>query len=140
MNKLKSYEELSKLKSFEERFNYLKLYDNFVGEDVFGGRRFLNQKVYRSKEWKNLRKYIITRDNGCDLGVAGYDIYDSIYIHHINPITKEDVMVWSPDIFDPNFLICVSFDTHNAIHFGNDCNLNISPTIRKPNDTVPWKG
>ena len=134
----KSYSELIKLSTFEERFNYLKL-GGFVGYDTFGSDRYLNQDLYNSRVWRNLRNNIIARDGGFDMALEGF-IADKIVIHHINPITVDDFENDSPNIWDPENLICVDRLTHNAIHYG-DINL-IKPvgiTIRTPNDTIPWR-
>lgn len=134
----KSYSELIKLSTFEERFNYLKL-GGFVGYDTFGSDRYLNQDLYNSRLWRNLRNNIIARDGGFDMALKGF-VADKIVIHHINPITVDDFENDSPNIWDPENLICVDRLTHNAIHYG-DINL-IKPvgiTIRTPNDTIPWR-
>lgn len=135
---MKSYSELALLSSFEERFNYLKL-SGSVGKDTFGFDRYLNQRFYRTSEWKKVRDAVIIRDNGCDLGVEGYEIYDRIIIHHMNPITADDIVKHSDWILDPNQLICTSFNTHNAIHYGDISLIAKKPVIRKPNDTCPWR-
>jgi len=130
----RTYTELSKLTTFEERFNYLFLKGK-VGND-----RYLNQILYTSPDWKKLRDKIIIRDNGQDLGLDGYPIYGKVIIHHINPITLEDVIDHSPDVFNPEYLICVSHKTHNAIHYGvEDYVRSITLVERKPNDTIPWR-
>lgn len=134
----KTYSELCEIKSFEERFEYLKL-NGIVGTDTFGFNRYLNQILYRSSEWKKIRNKVIIRDNGCDLGIEGYDISGRILIHHINPITIEDVRNRNSIIFDLNNLITVSHNTHNAIHYGDKDLLITGPVERKPNDTCPWK-
>ena len=134
----KSYSELIKLSTFEERFNYLKI-GGFVGYDTFGSDRYLNQDLYNSRAWRNLRNNIISRDGGFDMALEGF-VADKIVIHHINPITVDDFENDSPSIWDPENLICVDRLTHNAIHYG-DINL-IKPvgiTIRTPNDTIPWR-
>lgn len=135
---MKTYKELIKLNSFEERFNYLKL-DGSVGDLTFNGNRYLNQMLYKSPEWKRIRREVIIRDNGCDLGLEDYPIADTnkIIIHHISPITKEDILSRDPKVLSIDNLISCSFQTHNAIHYGN------LPTVtmveRKPNDTIPWR-
>ena len=135
---IRTYSELIKLDTFEKRFEYLKV-NGKVGEDTFGFDRYLNQVFYRSKEWKHIRDQIIFRDNGCDLGVEGYDIYGKIIIHHMNPIVIDDIRHNSEFLLDPEYLICTTLSTHNAIHYG-DCNLiSSSPIERKLNDTCPWK-
>ncbi len=136
---IKTYSELSKLKTFEDRFNYLKL-DGIVGQDKFGFDRYLNQFLYHnSADWKATRRKVIVRDNGCDLGLDGYEIYDRIIVHHINPITIDDLLNRNPIIFDLDNLICVTHSTHNAIHYSNDSILITSPIERTKNDTCPWK-
>lgn len=133
------YSELSKLQTFDERFRYLQL-NGQVGHDTFGYDRYLNQFFYTSPEWRALRDYVIIRDNGCDLGLDGYTIYDKIFIHHMNPITKEDIEKRSDNLLKPEFLVCVSFDTHNAIHYGGELYLDKFKVIeRTPNDQAPWK-
>lgn len=135
---LRRYSELKKLKTFEERFEYLRL-AGVVGESTFGFDRYLNQLLYTSSKWKKTREGIIIRDNGCDLGVPGYDLYSKIIIHHMNPLTVRDVEEVLDDIFDPEYLVCVSPRTHNAIHFGDESLLPKGPIERKPYDTCPWK-
>lgn len=134
---IRSYSELCKLNSFIERFRYLKL-DGEIGKETFGFDRYLNQTLYKSAEWKRLRNKIIIRDNGCDLGVSGYDIFNHIIIHHINPISIEDVNYRRDDIFDPENLICCSLKTHNAIHYGDELQLSRGPIERRPGDTKLW--
>lgn len=134
----KSYLEMSELQSFEERLEYLML-DGKVGEDTFGFDRYLNQALYKSKEWRSLREKIIIRDNGCDLGVEGYEINDRILIHHINPITQQDILERDACIFDPNNLVSVSKRTHDAIHYSSSLIVTNKPKIRTANDTCPWK-
>lgn len=133
----RSYTELSKLKTFEDRFNYLKL-NGKVGNETFGYDRYLNQIFYKSQKWKRARDKVIIRDNGCDLGIDGYQINDKIIIHHMNPISLEDIETGSNVIYDPEYLICVSDNTHNAIHFGNDNILEKNIIERKPGDTKLW--
>lgn len=136
---IKSYGILQTLQTFEERFNYLKMY-GAVGSDTFGFDRFINQKFYRSYEWKQIRNEVIIRDNGCDLGLIDYPIAGRIIIHHMNPITIDDIANSEDWIFDPNYLICVSHMTHNAIHYGDDSIIKQhEPIIRIKNDTCPWK-
>lgn len=134
----RSYRELLQLNSFEERFDYLKLAGE-VGNPTFGYDRYFNQQFYHSSEWRRARNRIILRDNGCDLGMPDYEIHGRIYIHHINPITKQDVEDFSDNLFDPDNLICVTFDTHNAIHFGDERTLPKTPIERAPGDTCPWR-
>ena len=134
----KTYSEVLKLKTFEERFNYLKL-DSIVCEETFGSSRYINQKFYNSYEWKKIRDRVIIRDNGCDLGIDGFTIYKKILIHHINPITVEDLVNLSEKVFDMENLICVSHKTHNAIHYGTDEYIfQNEPTERKQGDTKLW--
>lgn len=135
----KRYSDLKQMDTFEERFRYLKLNEQ-VGFDTFGFDRYLNQMFYHSKEWAKVRDYVIVRDNACDLGIPGYEIHGKIYIHHINPITIDDVTNSSSLLLDPENLICVSHATHNAIHFGDDSILTKNKVItRTSNDTCPWK-
>ena len=132
------YSELKRLKTFRERYEYLRL-GGRIGESTFGFERFLNQALYTSQRWKLLRHQIIVRDNGCDLGVEGYEIADKIIIHHMNPLTRDQMREPDESMFDPEYLICVSQRTHNAIHYG-DANLLPQPIVeRRPNDTCPWK-
>ena len=136
---IKSYSEMCLLESFEERFNYLKLHGQ-VGIDTFGFDRYMNQNFYRSTEWRQIRSYVIARDNGCDLAVQDNPIYDTIYIHHINPISKEDIVNSSDKLFDPENLVCVSMDVHNALHYGDSSILEKNKVVERiPNDTCPWK-
>lgn len=134
----RTYSELSKLNTFKERFEYLKL-DGLVGKDTFGWDRYLNQVFYKSPEWKSVRDKVIVRDCGQDLGVEGYDIFGKIIIHHMNPMNLEDIAKRNPDIFNPEYLICVSHSTHNAIHYGDENQLMTGPIERTANDTCPWK-
>ena len=135
---IRTYSELIMIPTFEERFEYLQLKGS-VGKDTFGYDRYLNQVLYRSPEWKRLRNQIIIRDGGCDLACDGYDIYDKVLIHHLNPITVEDVLARSRKVFDPDNLVCVSHNTHNAIHYGDMDLLVTGPIIRTKNDTCPWR-
>ena len=133
-----SYSELITLPTFEERYRYLRKF-GIVGEETFGSHRYLNQTLYRSPEWRRVRNKVIVRDNGCDLGMEGYEIRDRVYIHHINPISPQDILDRSPVIFDMDNLICVSFNTHQAIHYGDESLLPIiSFTERMPGDTKLW--
>lgn len=136
--KIRTYSELILLPTFEERFEYLRL-DGRVGEDTFGFDRYLNQLFYRSYEWKKIRDQVIIRDNGCDLGIEGYDIYGKILIHHMNPITARDIADRTELLLNPEYLICVTHDTHNAIHYGDENLIIKAPVERRPNDTCPWK-
>ena len=135
---IKTYSELITLPTFEERFAYLQL-NGVVGRDTFGFDRYLNQIFYRSKRWRSIRDQIIIRDNGCDLGVEGYDIYGKILIHHINPITLDDIERESEFLLNPEYLITTTHNTHNAIHYGNESLLSIMPIERVKNDTCPWR-
>ena len=135
---IRTYSELITIPTFEERFEYLQLKCS-VGKDTFGYNRYLNQVLYRSHEWKRLRNQIIIRDDGCDLACDGYDIYGKVLIHHLNPITVEDVLARSRKVFDPDNLVCVSHSTHNAIHYGDVDLLATGPIIRTKNDTCPWR-
>ena len=138
MKIIRTYSELITLPTFEERFNYLKLKGQ-VGKDTFGFDRWLNQIFYRDPEWKSVRDYVIVRDNGCDLGVDGYEINGRILVHHMNPITKEDILERSKYLLDPEFLISTVHNTHNAIHYGDEDLLIKTPIERTKNDTCPWK-
>ena len=135
---IRTYSELIALPTFEERFEYLKL-SGSVGKDTFGHDRYLNQVFYSSYEWRKLRDEIIIRDNGCDLGVSDRIIYGKIYIHHINPLRKDDIISRSEYLRNPDFLICTAFETHNAIHYGDINLLPRDPIERTKNDTCPWK-
>ena len=135
--KVRSYTELRMLPTFEERFEYLKL-GGEVGRDTFGFDRWINQKFYKSYEWKQVRRDVIIRDNGCDLGLEGYELQNGIYVHHMNPMLPKDIVDAAEWILNPEYLICVSFNTHNAVHYG-DASLLPKIIERKPNDTCPWK-
>lgn len=135
---IKRYSELKLLPTFEERFKYLKL-DGTVGEDIFGYYRFLNQAFYQSTEWRRIRDIVITRDNGCDLGIDGRYIFGSVFIHHLNPITISDIRNREEWIRDPEFLISTTKRTHLAIHYGDASLLVADPITRSANDTCPWK-
>lgn len=139
MENIKTYEELAKFTSFIDRFKYLKL-GGKVGEDTFGYSRYLNQVFYiNSSDWKRIRNEVIIRDLGCDLGIEGLDIRGPIFVHHINPITKKDIYQRSDKLLDLNNLICCSFRTHNAIHYGDLSLLEELFVERSPNDTCPWR-
>ena len=136
---IRSYSELITLPTFVERFRYLKL-GGQVGVETFGYDRYLNQILYRTVEWKRFRNEIIVRDNGCDLGCEGYDIVgQKILVHHINPISVEDVLRRDPKVFDPENVICTILNTHNAIHYSDESLLVTEPIERKPNDTCLWR-
>lgn len=136
--RIKTYSELIALPTFEDRFEYLQL-KGIVGQETFGFDRYLNQILYNSKEWKHLRNEIIVRDNGCDLALEGFEIHGRILIHHINPITIDDVIKRREMVFDPENLICVTHNTHNAIHYGDKSLLITGLIERRANDTCPWK-
>lgn len=135
---IKTYSELVTLPTFEERFRYLKI-GGSVGSETFGFDRYLNQTFYNSKEWKSVRDFVIVRDNGCDLGVEGYDIHGRIYIHHMNPIIVKDIITASEFLLNPDYLISTTHNTHNAIHFGDESLLITAPIERTRNDTCPWR-
>lgn len=135
---IKTYSEMLIFPTLEERFRYLQLKGS-VGKDTFGYDRYLNQILYHSEEWKSFRNGIIIRDNGCDLACEGYEIHKRILVHHIDPITVEDVLNRSPKVFDPENVVCVSHTTHNAIHYGDENLLITAPVERSPNDTCPWR-
>lgn len=135
---IKSYSELITLPTFEERFEYLRL-NGTVGSETFGHDRYLNQTLYRSPEWKRFRHKIIIRDNGCDLACEGYEIYEKVLIHHINPITIKDILERNPMVFDPENVVCTILNTHNAIHYGDDSLIIKTPIQRHKNDTCPWR-
>lgn len=136
-SKIRTYSDLIQLPTIIERFEYLKL-DGIVGEDTFGWDRYLNQEFYHSIEWLSTRDQIIIRDNGCDLGLEGYEIHGTIYVHHMNPIESIDVLDMTDYLTDPEFLICTSFSTHNAIHYGDSTLLPQDPVSRVANDTKLW--
>lgn len=135
---IKNHSELIQLPSFEERYRYLKL-SGIVGKETFGYDRYLNQILYKSDAWKHFRRDMIVRDNGLDLGCEGYEIYDRILIHHINPITAEDIIRRKPNVFDPENVISTSHITHQAIHYGDESLLVLAPSERSKNDTCPWR-
>lgn len=139
MKMIRTYSELSKLKTFKERYEYLRL-DGIVGEDTFGFDRYLNQAFYKSKEWKDIRRQVIIRDSGCDLAVKDREIYGHIIIHHMNPIKQLDILNATEFLLDPEYLITTTLDTHNAIHYGNDSLVtHTQPIERSKNDTCPWR-
>ena len=135
---IRTYSELSKLKTFKERFTYLRL-NGFVGKETFGFDRYINQVFYKSAKWRSIRDFVIVRDNGCDLGIEGREIYGKIIIHHMNPITIQDIEQESDFLLDPEFLISTVHETHNAIHYGDENLLILAPIERKTNDTCPWR-
>ena len=137
--KIRTYNELVQYHSYEDRFRYLKL-SGVVANETFGFDRYLNQRFYKSAEWRRVRDQVIIRDNGCDLGVPGKEIFGTIIVHHMNPISIEDIEKNPEILFDPNYLICVSLETHNALHYGDESILE-KETIaeRRPGDTTPWR-
>ena len=135
---IKTYSELITLPTFEERFEYLRL-NGTVGSETLGHDRYLNQTLYRSPEWKRFRHKIIIRDNGCDLGIPGREIYSRIIVHHMNPITKDDILSRSAFLLNPEYLICTVKNTHDAIHYGDEGLLIKAPIERTKNDTCPWR-
>lgn len=139
MTEIRTYTELSQLKTFEERYRYLRLQSR-VGADTFGFDRWINQKFYqRSPEWKAIRNEVILRDNGCDLGIEGREIFGKVVVHHMNPLRKEDLEQMSDFLLNPEFLISTTHETHNAIHYGDENLLVKDPVERMPYDTCPWK-
>lgn len=136
---IRRYSELIKIPSFIERYRYLKL-SGSVGAGTFGFDRWLNQKFYKSPEYRKVRLEVILRDNGCDLGIDEFEIAGKVIIHHMNPIKQTDILKRSDFALDPEYMICVSHGTHNAIHYGDERLLPVSNIVeRKPNDTIPWK-
>lgn len=140
MTSIKTYSELITLPTFEERFKYLRI-GGKVGEDTFGFDRYLNQTFYRSDEWRRLRRDVIIRDRGCDLGIAEHEIPNGvkILVHHMNPIRPEDIINRSEYLLNPEYLICTIKSTHDAIHYGTDCPTDFLPIERTKNDTCPWR-
>ena len=136
-NKIRTYIELRQLETFEERYLYLRLHGE-VGESTFGFDRWINQQFYKSQEWKLVRNHILIRDNGCDLGVPGFEIHQGALVHHMNPISVDDIKHGEEWLLDPNFLITVSLLTHNAIHYGDENLLPRGPIVREPGDTKLW--
>ena len=135
---IRTYSELITLPTFMERYKYLRI-GGTVGTDTFGFDRYLNQVFYKSDEWKSIRRHVIIRDCGCDLGIEGHEIHERILIHHINPISEEDILGRSDFLLNPEYLISTSHRTHNAIHYGDDSILIDTPLERRKNDTCPWK-
>ena len=135
---IKCYSDLVLLPTFQDRYRYLRL-NGLVGKETFGFDRYMNQFFYRSPEWRRVRDMVITRDEGCDLGIHGRDIVGKIIIHHMNPIRPEDIRNRSELILDPEYLIATTHDTHLAIHYGDEHLLLQEPVERRPNDTCPWK-
>ena len=135
----RNYEDLIRLKTFEERFDYLKL-DGSAGVATFGFDRYLNQMFYKSREWRAIRDYVIVRDNGCDLGMEDHEINSGVIIHHMNPISKKDITDRSEFLLEPEYLITTILSTHNAIHYGDETLLNNRMLIQRSiNDTCPWR-
>ena len=135
---IRTYSELSKLTTFEERYRYLRL-GGRVGEETFGFDRWINQMFYKDPEWLKIRDEVIIRDNGCDLGIEGREIYSRIIVHHMNPITKADILDRSEFLLNPEYLICTVKNTHDAIHYGDESLLITLPIERSKNDTCPWR-
>lgn len=135
---IRTYSELITLPTFEERYRYLKI-GGTVGEETFGFDRYLNQSFYKSKEWLRIRDHVIVRDQGCDLAMIDREIRGKILIHHMNPITKEDIVIRSKYLLDPEYLICTVKNTHDAIHYGDESLLIKAPIERQKNDTCPWR-
>lgn len=135
---IRTYQELIAIPSFKERYQYLRL-NGFVGKDTFGFDRYLNQKFYHSPEWKQIRRDVIIRDEGRDLAMEGYEIQNGLYIHHMNPIGVDDIQNATEFLLNPDYLVCVSFNTHQAIHYGDESLLPQLPIERRPNDTCPWR-
>ena len=138
MKRIRTYSELIKLQTFEERFQYLQL-NGRVGEETFGFDRYLNQKFYNDPEWLRIRDQVIIRDNGCDLAMPDREIKTRILVHHMNPIHKEQILKRSDFLLNPEYLICTIKATHDAIHYGDESKLIIMPPERRPNDTCPWR-
>jgi hypothetical protein len=137
MSRNRSYSELRRIDTFEERFDYLEL-KGIVGESTFGYDRWINQQFYTSREWRRVRTYVISRDNGCDLGVPGFEIHSGLVIHHMNPVSVDDITHGNEDILNPEFLIVTSLTTHNAIHYGGRDRLPRGPVERTAGDTKLW--
>lgn len=137
MAKVRTYLELQQLETFEERYQYLKL-GGSVGQRTFGFDRWINQQFYKSYEWAQAKYFVINRDNGCDLGIIGYEIFSGILVHHMNPISLDDIKHGDDSLIDPNFLITTSLQTHNAIHYGDENLLPRGPVERTRGDTTLW--
>lgn len=137
MRTIRSYSELKKLDTMLARFAYLKL-GGFVGDNTFGFDRWINQLFYTSSQWRKIRREVIIRDGGCDLGIDGYQIHSGLYIHHMNPMSKEQILDHDPRILDPEYLITVTHSTHNAIHYGDEKLLPREMVERLPGDTKLW--
>ena len=137
MSKIRTYSELSQLETFDERYQYLKL-GGEVGATTFGFDRWINQRFYKSREWKRSKNYVIVRDNGCDLGIEGFEVYTNLIVHHMNPIKLDDIKEATEWLLDPKYLITTSLRTHNAIHYGDESLLPRGPIVREPGDTRLW--
>jgi hypothetical protein len=137
MTKIRTYSELSRLTTFEDRYEYLKL-GGILGNLTFGFDRWINQRFYKSQEWKTVRNHVIVRDQGCDLGIPGYEIYSDLLVHHVNPMSVEDLKHHAHWAIDPEFLITTSLQTHNAIHYGDESLLPRGPVVRERGDTTLW--
>lgn len=137
MSKIRTYVELCQLETFEDRYHYLKM-GGVTGEATFGFDRWINQRFYKSREWRRARDHVIVRDNGCDLGIPGFEIYTDLLVHHMNPISLDDIEHSTEWLLDPNFLITASLTTHNAIHYGDESLLPRGPIVRKAGDTTLW--
>lgn len=137
MSKIRTYVELRQLETFEDRYHYLKM-GGVTGEATFGFDRWINQRFYKSREWRRARDHVIVRDNGCDLGIPGFEIYTDLLVHHMNPISLDDIEHSTEWLLDPNFLITASLTTHNAIHYGDESLLPRGPIVRKAGDTTLW--
>jgi hypothetical protein len=135
---IRTYSELISLPTFEERYEYLRL-DGSVGAETFGFDRYLYQEFLKSKEWRDLRDYVIIRDCGCDLAMSDREIYGKILVHHMNPSTKDDVLKRSRYLLDPEYMVCTAKITHDAIHYGDNGLLITEPIVRSKNDTCPWR-
>lgn len=135
---IRTYSELITIPTFEERYEYLKI-GGKVGEETFGFERYLNQEFYKSHEWQSIRRQVIVRDLGCDLGIEGREIHGKIIVHHMNPITIDDIIEASDFLLNPEYLICTLKNTHDAIHYGDESLLIKAPVERTKNDTCPWK-
>ena len=138
MKMIRTYSELITFPTFEERYRYLRL-EGKVGEDTFGFDRLLNQSFYKDREWRAIRDKVIIRDNGCDLGIPDREIHSRIIVHHMNPITKDDILYRSAFLLNPEYLICTVKNTHDAIHYGDEGLLIKVPIERTRNDTCPWR-
>ena len=138
MEVIRTYTELTKLPTYEERFAYLRL-DGTVCDETFGNDRYLNQILYKSPRWRKVRRKVIIRDNGCDLGIEDYEIRGRIIVHHMDPITLDDIIHERDSVFNPEYLICTAHNTHNAIHYGDESLLVTAPIERSKNDTCPWR-